>query len=161
MLNVHIPKSKVIDTIDLFYSASHLRRLSLSFLASYLLKEEIQLETHDSIEDARTALKLYKKFLEFQDAGILELMIQDIYQNGRSMGFKAPAARKDGLLIERTQTPELGVEGAHHGVAAGAKSGPTTPVRKPVGLAPGTGSTTFSSGWTPGKGGGLGGSPLR
>ncbi|KAL2069699.1 hypothetical protein VTL71DRAFT_14378 [Oculimacula yallundae] len=163
VLNVHIPKAKVIDTIDLFYSASHLRRLSLSFLASYLLKEEIQLETHDSIEDARTALKLYKKFLEFQDAGILELMIQDIYQNGRSMGFKAPAARKDGHLIERTQTPDLPVEGAgaHHAVNVAA-TGPTTPVRKPVGLTPGTGSTTFSSGWTPGKGGsGLGGSPLR
>ncbi|CZS97451.1 related to PAN2-component of Pab1p-stimulated poly(A) ribonuclease [Rhynchosporium agropyri] len=168
VLNVHIPKSKVIDTIDLFYSAANLRRLSLSFLASYLLKEEIQLDTHDSIEDARTALKLYKKFLEFQDAGILELMIQDIYQNGRSMGFKAPAARKDGHLIERTMTPDLPVEGsgsgAHHAVNAvvGGGSGPTTPVRKPVGLAPGTGSTTFSSGWTPGKGGsGLSGSPLR
>ncbi|PBP25759.1 putative PAB-dependent poly(A)-specific ribonuclease subunit PAN2 [Diplocarpon rosae] len=159
VLNVHIPKSKVIDTIDLFYSASHLRRLSLSFLASYLLKEDIQVGTHDSIEDARTALKLYKKYLEFQDAGILETMIQDIYLNGRPMGFKAPAARKDGHLIERTETPELAVVDGSH---IGPGSAPTTPVRKATGLVPGSSSTTFSAGWTPGKGSsGLGGSPLR
>lgn len=159
VLNIYVPKTRVIDTGDFFYNASHLRRLSLAFLAHYLLKEDIQVETHDSIEDARTALKLYKKYLEFQDAGILEAMIQDIYQVGRSMGYKAPAAKKDGHLIERTQTPELAVDAAH----LAPKSGPTTPVRKPAGLAPGSASTSFSSGWTPGKGSslGLGGSPLR
>ncbi|CAL3962568.1 unnamed protein product [Diplocarpon coronariae] len=159
VLNIHIPKSEVIDTIDLFYSASHLRRLSLSFLASYLLKEDIQVGTHDSIEDARTALKLYKKYLEFQDAGILETMIQDIYLNGRPMGFKAPAAKKDGHLVERTETPELAVV---DGSPIRPGSVPTTPVRKAIGLVPGSNSSTFSAGWTPGRGSsGLGGSPLR
>ncbi|KAH8684695.1 PAB-dependent poly(A)-specific ribonuclease subunit PAN2 [Tricladium varicosporioides] len=170
--NIHVPKAQVIDTIDFFFVKARLRKLSLAFLAWYLLKEDIQLETHDSIEDARTALKLYKKYLEFQDAGILETILQDIYRKGREMNYKPPAAKKDGLLIERTETPPI-MAGENHGLAAGQvgtgmmigpPSGPTTPVRRPMGLAPGTGGS-FSSGWTPGKGSGmglgLGGSPLR
>ncbi|KAF4632859.1 hypothetical protein G7Y89_g5257 [Cudoniella acicularis] len=168
--NIHVPKSQVIDTIDFFFVKARLRKLSLAFLAWYLLKEDIQLETHDSIEDARTALKLYKKYLEFQDAGILETILQDIYRTGREMNYKPPAAKKDGHLIERTETPPI--MGENHGLAAGQisgagsmpPSGPTTPVRRPIGLAPGT-AGSFERSWTPGKGSslgsGLGGSPLR
>ncbi|PHH86624.1 hypothetical protein CDD83_9979 [Cordyceps sp. RAO-2017] len=58
VINIHVPRAQVIDTIDLFFLRSRLRKLSLAFLAWYLLKEDIQLETHDSIEDSRTALKL-------------------------------------------------------------------------------------------------------
>ena len=155
--NIHVPKAQVIDTIDFFFVKARLRKLSLAFLAWYLLKEDIQLETHDSIEDARTALKLYRKYLEFQDAGILETILADIYRTGQGMNYKAPAAKKDGHLIQRTETPPIPDQGG--GVSA---SGPTTPVRRPVGLAPGTGgSFGGSAGWTPGKGSGLGGSPLR
>ncbi|KAH8816153.1 PAB-dependent poly(A)-specific ribonuclease subunit PAN2 [Xylogone sp. PMI_703] len=141
--NIHIPKAQVIDTIDLFFLKSRLRKLSLAFLAWYLLKEDIQLETHDSIEDARTALKLYKKYLEFQDAGIFETILQDIYRTGRDMNYKAPAPKKEGAIIKRTETPPILNDGA------GAEQGqsqnpqpPVTPVRKPFG----------GSGWTPGKG---------
>ena len=147
--NIHVPKAQVIDTIDFFFVKARLRKLSLAFLAWYLLKEDIQLETHDSIEDARTALKLYKKYLEFQDAGILETILQDIYRTGREMNYKPPAAKKDGLLIQRTDTPPIE---SITGTGASAPM-PTTPVKKPVGLAPGTGGPF---GWTPGKG-----SPLR
>ncbi len=152
--NIHVPKAQVIDTIDFFYVKARLRKLSLAFLAWYLLKEDIQLETHDSIEDARTALKLYKKYLEFQDAGVLETILQDIYRTGREMNYKPPAAKKDGHLIERTDTPPI-LEGGHDPSTPGP--GPTTPVRRPIGLVPATGGGPFSgSGWTPGKG-----SPLR
>ncbi|KAL5604368.1 hypothetical protein BROUX41_002340 [Berkeleyomyces rouxiae] len=94
VINIKIPRVQVIDTINLFFLQSRLRKLSLAFLAWYLLKEDIQLETHDSIEDARTALKLYKKYLEFDDAGILDAMLQDIYAKGRECNFKPsrPAA---------------------------------------------------------------------
>ncbi|KFA65317.1 hypothetical protein S40285_02673 [Stachybotrys chlorohalonatus IBT 40285] len=142
VINIHVPKCQVIDTIDLFFLKSRLRKLSLAFLAWYLLKEDIQLETHDSIEDSRTALKLYRKYLEFQDAGILETMLQDIYRAGRDVNFKPP--RKDDQDIQRTDTPPLPVEGG---------PGPTTPAR--LGS---SGGSVFGGGasWTPGKA-----SPLR
>ncbi|RKL34217.1 PAB-dependent poly(A)-specific ribonuclease subunit PAN2 [Fusarium proliferatum] len=143
VINIHIPKSQVIDTIDLFFLQTRLRRLSLAFLAWYLLKEDIQMETHDSIEDSRTALKLYKKYLEFQDAGILETMLQDIYRAGREVNFKPP--RRDGQHIPRTDTPPpLPVDGS---------AGPVTPVRSNNILAQTPGSA-FGGGssWTPGKG---------
>lgn len=142
VINIHVPKSQIIDTIDLFYLKSRLRKLSLAFLAWYLLKEDIQMETHDSIEDSRTALKLYRKYLEFQDAGILETMLQDIYRAGREVNFKPP--RKDDGQIPRSETPPpLPTEGAVP---------PSTPVR-PIGIGETPGSA-FGGGttWTPGKG---------
>jgi PAB-dependent poly(A)-specific ribonuclease subunit 2 len=146
VVNIHVPKAQVIDTIDLFFLRSRLRKLSLAFLAWYLLKEDIQMETHDSIEDSRTALKLYKKYLEFQDAGILETMLQDIYRAGRDVNFKAP--RKDDQEVQRTDTPPLPVESG---------PGPSTPVRKAVTAAQASASGFGgTSSWTPGKG-----SPLR
>lgn len=158
--NIHVPKSQVIDTIDLFFVKARLRKLSLAFLAWFLLKEDIQLETHDSIEDAKTALKLYRKYLEYEDAGILETIVEDIYRKGKEMNYKPPPAKKDGHLIQRSETPPILLDGVNSAAGTPA-SGPTTPIRRPLGLAPGTGST-FSSGWTPGKGNsGLGGSPLK
>jgi PAB-dependent poly(A)-specific ribonuclease subunit 2 len=149
--NIHVPRAQVIDTIDFFFVKARLRKLSLAFLAYYLLKEDIQLETHDSIEDARTALKLYRKYLEFQDAGILETILQDIYRAGREMNFKPPNARREGMVVDRVETPPvLGEASSAAGVVA-PPSGPSTPQKRLVGLAPGTGI-----GWTPGKG-----SPLK
>jgi PAB-dependent poly(A)-specific ribonuclease subunit 2 len=152
--NIHVPKAQVIDTIDFFFVKARLRKLSLAFLAWYLLKEDIQLDTHDSIEDARTALKLYRKYLEFQDAGILDTILADIYRTGASMQYKPPAAKKDGQLIQRTETPTL----LDHGTGTHVP-GPMTPQKRLEGLAPGTGGSIGGSGWTPGKG--SRGSPFR
>jgi PAB-dependent poly(A)-specific ribonuclease subunit 2 len=149
VINIHVPKSQVIDTIDLFFLKARLRRLSLAFLAWYLLKEDIQLETHDSIEDSRTALKLYRKFLEFEDAGILDQMLLDIYRVGRDVNFKPP--RKEGQGIQRTDTPPLPAD-----ASTGA---PTTPERDSASLTAGVPGSAFGgrgSSWTPGKG-----SPMR
>jgi PAB-dependent poly(A)-specific ribonuclease subunit 2 len=139
VINIQVPRAQIIDTIQFFYLKSRLRKLSLAFLAWYLLKEDIQLETHDSIEDARTALKLYRKYLEFDDAGILEAMLEDIYKAGRATNFKPP--RKDDQVIQRTDTPPVTVEGG---------AGPLTPARK----AGGVGGTVFGviPVFTPGKG---------
>lgn len=53
------PVLQVIDTVFLFHFKRQ-RKLSLRFLASYLLQEDIQQNTHDSVEDARTAVNLYQ-----------------------------------------------------------------------------------------------------
>ncbi|KAK3349906.1 ubiquitin carboxyl-terminal hydrolase-domain-containing protein [Lasiosphaeria hispida] len=109
VINIQVPRRQVIDTIELFYLPSRLRKLSLAFLAWYLLKEDIQLETHDSIEDARTALKLYRKYLEYEDAGIFLQMLEDIYRAGRITNFKPQ--RKDDQAVQRTETPPIPLEG--------------------------------------------------
>jgi hypothetical protein len=55
-----------------------------------LLNESVQVATHDSIEDARTALLLYQKYLELKEAGRLQETLKDIYDKGSSLGFKPP-----------------------------------------------------------------------
>ena len=45
--------------MELFHTRNA-RKLSLRFLASYLLNLDIQAVTHDSITDARTALQLFQ-----------------------------------------------------------------------------------------------------
>ena len=48
-----MPKEQLIDTVELFHLKRQ-RKISLKFLASFLLGLEIQTKTHDSIEDAKT-----------------------------------------------------------------------------------------------------------
>lgn len=125
VINIQVPKAQVIDTIDLFFLKARLRKLSLAFLAWCVLKENIQLETHDSIEDARTALKLYRKFLEYDDAGILEVQLQEIYREGRDCNFKAPKKVLNGN----------GNGSAPTGAVIAAVNGADTPVGAPSGTA--------------------------
>lgn len=145
VINIQVPKAQIIDTIDLFYQKNYRRKLSLKFLAWFLLKEGIQVDTHDSIEDARIALKLYRKYLEFEDAGITKNMLNEIYRAGDSVGWKPPGSdqQQGAGTMQRTGTPPLQLDG-----------GPSTPVRK--GIVGVTGSLT-PIGFTPG--GGV--SPLR
>ena len=89
-INIHVPKAQVLDTVDLFFIKARQRKLSLRYLAWYLLKEDVQLEDHDSIEDARTALKLLRKFEEFRDAGIADTMIEEVYREGKKWNYKPP-----------------------------------------------------------------------
>lgn len=89
-VNIHVPRHQVLDTVDLFYIKSRQRKLSLRYLAWYLLKEDIQQDTHDSIEDARTALRLWRKYEEFCDAGIVEPMLEEIYREGKKWGYRPP-----------------------------------------------------------------------
>ncbi|GAB7329119.1 hypothetical protein MBLNU13_g00950t2 [Cladosporium sp. NU13] len=148
-INIHVPESQVIDTQELFSLGSRARRkLSLRFLAWFLLREDIQSSGpeagHNSIEDAATALKLWRKYLEFVDAGILESMIDEIWVKGKACDFKVPAER-------------FGKAGA------GAESAPGTPRRKLSGGSrvgtPGTGVSAAGSGLNGARE--LFGSPLR
>ena len=143
-INIFVPKSQMVDTVTLFYNPTRSKRnLSLRFLAWYLLKENIQSETHDSIEDAFTALKLWRKYQEYEDAGVLEKMIDEIYTAGRKWNYKVPEKRSGG---HREKLPPAGGGGGSGGgggltvnnnnrgrdtpdVDSGV-SGPTTPVGK-------------------------------
>lgn len=82
-LDIFVPPEQVIDTVDLYYLHNRQRRLSLRFLAWFILKENIQTDTHDSIEDALTALRLYKAHLQFESEGIFDKKLEELYKEGR------------------------------------------------------------------------------
>ncbi len=66
---------QVIDTVHLFRLPRQ-RKLSLRFLASYLLRQGIQQTTHDSIEDARAAVLLLHEARRMQAAGTFRQKLQ-------------------------------------------------------------------------------------
>ncbi|KIW04435.1 hypothetical protein, variant 1 [Verruconis gallopava] len=156
-INIHVPKSQVIDTVDLFYIASRQRKLSLRFLAWLLLKEDIQIETHDSVEDARTALKLWRKYEDYRRENTLEEKLEWIYRRGAETRFKVPGkvgASNDEMLgvppgmltpgrnTSGRATPELGATASEVASGSPLRSQAGTPVRK----APfGKGSAGFGS----------------
>ena len=116
MCTLSVPPEQVRDTVELFCpSASH-RRLRLRFLASYLLGLSIQESEggggglvaagaaarggaagaappqqqqhgHDSVEDARTALRLYREWERLRDSGELEAKIEEMYAWGKAHGW--------------------------------------------------------------------------
>ncbi|KAI0192050.1 exonuclease [Xylaria flabelliformis] len=132
VINIHVPKAQVIDTSNLIFIKERLRKLSLQFLAYTILKEDIQLHTHDSIEDARTALRLYRKYQEYVEAGILETMLQEIYAKGLASNFKPPVKTVNGSFPIRTETPPAS-DSARAGINTpgnGTGTAPSTPSKK-------------------------------
>lgn len=65
-----------------------------SLLFSLFLSDlNIQGETHDSIEDARTALQLYRKYLELSRGGgtdEVRKVLKGLYEKGRQLDWKVP-----------------------------------------------------------------------
>lgn len=142
VVNIQVPKAQVIDTAELFFVAARLRKLSLAFLAWVLLKEDIQVVVHDSIEDARTALRLWGKWREFVEAGVLEEVLSDVYRVGRECGFRPPGRGGDGGTPSKnggtgTATPVMGTP-AKNGTGLGA--GMMTPGRNGSGFGTGMGT---------------------
>lgn len=98
--DLYVPPSQVIDTVQLYHSPAHPRKLSLRFLSWFLLKQDIQKgltigdgkqhEGHDSIEDAHAALRLYHKYEEFKRDDRLEDMLEDIYEIGPRVNWRPP-----------------------------------------------------------------------
>jgi PAB-dependent poly(A)-specific ribonuclease subunit 2 len=86
-INIHVPRNQIIDTVELYRMPNH-RKLSLRFLAAFVLTLDIQSETHDSIEDARTAMLLYEKYKEYEKEGRVNVIIQQLYACGRSCNWE-------------------------------------------------------------------------
>jgi len=83
IIDIFVPPDQVIDTVDLYFIKERQRRISLRFLAWYILKQDIQQETHDSIEDARSALSLYKAYQEMEEQGTFDAKLEELYRAGR------------------------------------------------------------------------------
>lgn len=89
-INIQVPQSQIRDTADFYYKSDFKRQLGLKFLAYVLLKEKVQVGNHDSIEDAHTALLLYKKYQELVAMDEYENAIHYIYSEGQAMRFRVP-----------------------------------------------------------------------
>ena len=82
------------------------RKISLRFLASFLLNQDIQMETHCSIEDARTAMELFKLYQKLVEEGAHDEVIRQIYQFGRMHNWQLPGV----VNAEEKQQPQQPVE---------------------------------------------------
>ncbi|KAI7904509.1 ubiquitin carboxyl-terminal hydrolase-domain-containing protein [Cokeromyces recurvatus] len=87
IINLLVPPEQIIDTVDIYHLRNRQRKISLRFLAWHLLHQDIQAETHDSIEDARTALVLYKKYLEYKKDGTFGQVLEEIYEAGHKANW--------------------------------------------------------------------------
>ena len=93
-INIKIPQEQTVDTQFLFFNPGKNRRLSLRYLAWAVFKEYIQEEQtddgHDSIEDAHMALRLCKRFRQYEEAGVVAQILEEIFREGSKLGFKPP-----------------------------------------------------------------------
>lgn len=59
-----------------------------------LLVAELHVQdgAHDSAEDAKTALLLYRKYQQLQTDGLLTESLSKLYETGRSLNWQVPSS---------------------------------------------------------------------
>jgi Exonuclease len=121
--DIFVPPEQVIDTVDLYFVKSKRRKLSLQFLSWFILNEYIQTDEHDSIEDARSALKLFNAYHEFEEKGVFDAKLKELYTAGHNFvcqfpisgcvhahehfyqGWKPPGLGSKSTEVSKTSTP--------------------------------------------------------
>ncbi|XP_030589982.1 PAN2-PAN3 deadenylation complex catalytic subunit PAN2-like [Archocentrus centrarchus] len=92
VINLMVNKFQINDTVQMF-RLPRKRMISLKFLAWYFLGINIQGKTHDSTEDACTALELYTMYGDILREGgfaYLTEVIQKLYETGFQLNWKIP-----------------------------------------------------------------------
>lgn len=89
VINIMIPPEQVVDTVELFHLPKQ-RFVSLKFLAWFYAGLRIQEGAHDSAEDARTALLLYRKYCELEARNAVNTSLHKLYESGRSLRWQVP-----------------------------------------------------------------------
>ncbi|BGP54203.1 hypothetical protein JCM8202_001336 [Rhodotorula sphaerocarpa] len=109
IINIYVPPAQIIDTVNIYHLPQRQRKLSLRFLAYAVLHSNIQADTHDSIEDARTALQLYEHYQRLEAEGAWEDTLEDVYREGKQTNFKAPVEPPP--PVARADSPGFGALG--------------------------------------------------
>ena len=132
-VNIQVPQHQTIDTQYLYLVPGKNRRFSLRYLAWAVFREYIQEEDdrvegtvrggHDSIEDAHMALRLWRKFEEWQDAGLVGKMVEDIYKKGFRTQWRPPAR----IGSQESAFRGVGGMGSSDGDNGSIQSGRNTP----------------------------------
>jgi PAB-dependent poly(A)-specific ribonuclease subunit 2 len=120
MLNIVVPPEQMVDTLDLFYTGRG-RRVSLRFLSAYLLGSAIQSGTHDSVEDATTALRLYQTYRALVAEGKFETVLTEMFEWGATAGWDPDTWQNSPPYL--TASMQQVTEGAGMGRAPGETAG--------------------------------------
>ena len=56
----------------------------------FIVGLKIQSETHDSVEDARTALQLYRRYKELENENRVRKALVELYDVGKLLNWKVP-----------------------------------------------------------------------
>ncbi|KAK7200624.1 ubiquitin hydrolase [Novymonas esmeraldas] len=107
--NIVVPRKQIIDTLEMFHKAGS-RYLSLRFLAYHVLGESVQEDEHDSIEDARTSLRLYRKYEQLKREGTFESVLDHLLAKGAETSWYVPDTKS--MFRDTPQTPPVSVMGS-------------------------------------------------